>query len=345
MDIRKVLLNVNLIIHTEDTHDIQGRLQNIGSHYSNNDPEGLKAEKIAIEDLLRGSGIGNFLHTDINILKGIGVEGYFDITILDVLDEILSSPSYEAVNDLSEFISRRQELLNHLRQLQGTLQSIGVEEDKADTYQVVLSLSEQYQDFDKLGVFLNDTKNILQRLNSKYDDAKPVRVSAVNNGSVEFFIDVPPEVANLVSIIKESAIGVYIAIKSYEKLKAEVEKFSQKRKEIIGDAAKEELEERKKEILNTLIDKLSGSDFEAEHKTGIETLLKKWLPHLEDGVRLEVKTPRIETKEIKTDSGTEIAIEPTETKIAIDERNRKLFLAQPDELILELPKPDNEEED
>ena len=67
---------------------------------------------------------------------------------------------------------------------------------------------------------------------------------------------------------------------------------------------------------------------------------------MEDGVRLEVKTPRIKTKEIKTDRGTdEIVIEPTETKIAIDERNRKLFLAQPDELILELPKPDNEEED
>lgn len=90
---------------------------------------------------------------------------------------------------------------------------------------------------------------------------------------------------------------------------------------------------------------MSANSPKAEYKTGIETLLKKWLPHFEDGVRLEVKTPRIEVIERETDSGTETVLGATETKTAIDERNRKLFLKQPDELRLELAKPENEQEE
>ncbi len=345
MDIRKVLFNVNLILDTEKAYDIQTRLQIIESHYHNNDPRSLKTEKATMKELLEESEIGNFLHTDINILKGIGVGGYFDITMLDRLDEILNSPNYEARDDISKFVNKRRELLGHITQLRKTLQSIGVEEDESNTYQIVLSLSEQYQDFDKLEDFLKDTKNILQRLNSNYTDTKPIKISSVNNGSVELFIDVAEEVADLFSIIKESAINIYIAINLYERLKTKFEGFSQKRKEVMEKTAKEELEERKKQILNNLIEELSVNSFEAEYKTGIEALIKEWLPHLEDGVRLEVKTPRSETIEIETDHGTDIITKTSETKIAIDKRNRELFLLQQHELRLELPKPDNEEED
>lgn len=350
MDVRKILQNINLILDIENKHQMQNLFQEVLSFYQSRDPDNLRTRKESISQAIEDSEIGNFVHSDLNILEGIGIRGYFDIDSVKRLENILESPGYEAENQLIEFINKRAELVNKIRQLQSSLEVLEVEEEQRETYQIVLSLPEQYQDLNKLEKLLKDIRFLLQELNSKDKDSKPFKIASVNNGSIEFFIGVGPELVGWFSDIVGGILKVCGLIQAYEKGKTYYKDYAKKRKEEADKIAQEHLEEKKKQIIDELIKQLPVKT--PEERTRIKRFIVNMVKHLENGVYAEIKTPKIEEPDEISDEDDDNTkkqkreiLKQVKVKKAIDDKNKQLFLAQREGMYLQLPNPEENNED
>lgn len=350
MDVRKILQNINLILDIENKYQMQNLFQEVLSSYQSSDPDNLRTRKESISQAIENSEISNFVHSDLNILEGIGIRGYFDIDSVKKLEDMLKSPGYEAQNQLIEFVNERAELVNKIAQLQSSLEALEVEEEQTETYQIVLSLPEQYQDLSKLEKFLKDIRFLLQELNSKDKDSRPFKIVSVNNGSIEFFIEIGPELVGWFSDIVEGILKVCGIIQAYEKGKTHYKGYTKKRRERADEIAQEDLEEKKKQIVDELIEQLPVKT--PEEKTRIRRLVGNLVKHLENGVHTEIKTPKIkEPDEISdeddddTRKQKEEVLKQIQRKRAIDDKNKQLFLAQREGVSLQLPNPEGNSKD
>lgn len=350
MDVRKILQNINLILDIENKYQMQSLFQDILSFYQSNDPENLRTQKESIYQAIENSEISNFAHSDLNILEGINIRGYFDMGALERLETMLKSPAYEAQNQLIEFVNERAELVNKIIQLQSSLEALEVEEERTETYQIVLSLPEQYQDLNKLERFLKDIRLLLQELGSKDKDSKPFKIVSVNNGSIEIFIGVGQGLVVWFSDIVGSILQVYGMIQVYKEGKVYYEDFTKKRREAMDKIAQENLDEKKKQIIDELIEQLPVKT--PEERSKIERFVVNLVKHLENGVYAEIKTPKIEEPDEISDQDDENTIKQKEEvlkqierKRTIDDRNKRLFLAQKEGVRLQLPKPEENNED
>ena len=350
MDVRKILQNINLILDIENEYQMQDLFQEVLSFYQSNDPDNLRTRKESISQAIENSEISNFVHSDLNILEGIGIRGYFDIDSVKKLEDMLKSPGYEAQNQLIEFVSERAELVNKIVQLQSSLEALEVEEEQTETYQIVLSLPEQYQDLSELEKFLKDIKFLLQELNSKDKDSRPFKIVSVNNGSIEFFIEVAPELVGWFSDIVEGILKVCGGIQAYEKGKTHYKDYTKKRRERVDKIAQEDLEEKKKQIIDKLIQQLPVET--PEEKTRIKRFVGNLVKHLENGVHAEIKTPKIKEPDEISDEDDDDSrkqkqevLKQIQMKRAIDDKNKQLFLAQRDGVSLQLPNPEENNKD
>lgn len=350
MDVRKILQNINLILHIENEYQMQNLFQEVLSFYQSSDPDNLRIREESISQAIENSEISNFVHSDLNILEGMGIRGYFDIDSVKKLEDMLESPGYEAQSQLIEFVNKRAELLDKITQLQSSLEALEVEEEQTETYQIVLSLPEEYQDLSKLEKFLREIRFLLQELNSKNKDSKPFKIVSVNNGSIEFFIKVGPELVGWFFEVIDHMLKVYGAIQIYEKGKVHYQDFVKERREKVDEIAQEDLEEKKKQIIDNLIEQLP---IEApEEKSRIEGLVINLVKHLENGVHAEIKTPKIEEPDEISDEDDKDTrkqkkevLKQIKRKRAIDDKNKQLFLAQREGLYLQLPNPEENNED
>ena len=145
-------------------------------------------------------------------------------------------------------------------------------------------------------------------------------------------------------------LKVYGAMQIYEKGRIHYQDFAKKRREKVDEIAREHLEEKKKQIIDELIKQLPVGT--SEEKTRIEQLVVNLVKHLENGVRTEVKTPKIEEPDEILDEDDEDtrkqkeeALKQIEKKRAIDDKNKRLFLAQREGMYLQLPDPEENNED
>lgn len=337
MDVRKILQNINLILQVEREHQIQNMFYDVFSYYQSNDPKNLKLRKEAIYQAIKTSEINNLVHSDLNILEGVGVRGYFDADSLEKLENILQSPRYEAQNELSAFVEKREDLLQKIAQLQVSLEALDVKAESNKTYQIVLSLPRQYQDLEELEEFFKDIGRLLRELNSKDDRATPFKIASVNNGSMEFFIFAEEILINSFSIITDYIVQLHVATLMYERGKAFYEKYKEDRRKQADEIALENLKETEEQIMNELIEQLCEAP---EEKTRIKPLIEKLVKHIQKGVHTEIKTPNIQEQDEISEQDDEVTIKKIEMKKIIDARNKQIALAQKQGIQLQLPVPD-----
>lgn len=350
MDARKILQKINLIIEIEDAYNLQNSFSNIFSYYTSNDPQSLESEKERIPEVIENSEINNFVNSDLRILEGIGIRGYFDMESIENLEEMLKAPGYEAQNRLSEFVNERAQLLALIRQLKSSLDALEVEEEQTqDVYQFVLSLPGKYRDLNELEKFLKNIKVILQELNSKVKGTPP-KIISVNNGSIEFFIEVAPSLADQLTNVLDHLLKVYATKKMFDEGRIWYGDFAQKRKKEMDKITDEQLTEKQEEIFAELLNDLP-TDTE-EDKTRLKKLISEFVKHLENGVHAEIKTPEIEEPEEISDEDDAATKRQKreeqkrfEQKQAIDALNKKLYLAQKEGLVLRLLNPPQEDEE
>lgn len=350
MDARKILQKINLIIGIEDAYNLQGSFNNIFSFYTSNDPQSLENEKERISEVIEDSEINNFVNSDLRILEGIGVRGYFDLEAIEYLEEMLEAPGYEAQNRLNEFVNERAQLLASIRQLKSSLEALEVEEEQThEIYQFVLSLPEKYGDLNELEKFLKNIKVILQELNSKVKGTPP-KIISVNNGSIELFIEVAPSLAEQLTKVLDYLLKIYATKKMFDEGRNWYVDFAQKRKKDMDKITDEQLTEKQEEILAELLNELPADT--EEDKTRLKKLIFEFVKHMENGVHAEVKTPEIEEPEEVSDEDDAATKRQKreeqkkfEQKKAIDALNKRLFLAQKEGLDLRLLNPKKEDEE
>ena len=351
MDARKILQKINLILYIEAEFNLQSHFNNIFAHYTSNNPDALKAELEIISNAIEDSEINNFVYSDLRILEGLGIRGYFDLDALENLKNMLRAPGYEAQNQLNDFVSRRAQFVQLITQLKSSLEALDIDEEQTqEIYQIVLSLPGKYQDLNELENFLGDIKAVLQELNSKARSASPPKIASVNNGSIEFFIEVAPLLAEHMVNVFDNLLTIYGTIEAFKQIVKSHQNFSQKRKAEMNKIADAELESMKEKILDEYLEQLSEKDPEA--KTRLKKLIFELVKHIENGVHAEVKTPEIdEPEEIEDgdDPSTKKAkreeLKKFAQKKAIAEINKRLFLAQKEGLDLRLLNPRKEDEE
>lgn len=350
MDIKKVLQKINLILSIEDHHGLQGMFENILSYYQSNDPENLDNQKVSLKSAIEESEINNFIQSDFSILEGLGIRGYFDTESLDYLEEMLISPGYTIQNKITDFVNKRAELLQHIRQLKSSVEAFGLHEETTQkTYQIALSLPTEYRDLGEMEKILKDTKTLLQEINSKFPESAPPKIVSVNNGSIELFIEVGKDLALHIYNIIGHIVTIYAFIKAYKDAQKGYDSYKLERKREMDKIAKEELEDRKKELLDDIVKELPLEN--EEERTRATSLIVVFIDkHIEKGVHLEIKPPILEEPERISDNDSEeikkqkqIAINAFEQKKLIDTKNKELFSAQKEGIRLELPNPQKDE--
>ncbi len=350
MDVRKILHKINLILRIENRHDLQRHFNEITSFYASNDPDSLKVAQETISQAIEHSEISNFVNSDLRMLGGIGIRGYFDLESIETLSKILESTGFAVPNQLGEFVATRERLVEKIRNLQALLQQLKVKEEQTkEIYQFVLSLPGKYQDLNELENFLKDIKTLLQELNSKDQNASPPRIVSVNNGSMDIFIEVVPLLAEQLGNVIDHLLRMYAVTQIFENVKDRYGNFKKSRKEEMDKNIDEELKEQKEEMLGELLEKLPVNTDEG--KTRLKKLIGELTKHLENGVQAEIKTPEIEEPEeasdeddAETQKRKKEELERFKRKKAIDDLNKQLFLAQKKGFKLGLLNPPEEDE-
>ena len=315
MDIRKILKNINIIIKIEDKYSLIQSIQNILSYLLSNQIEELKNEKNDLYKNLENSEIDNFINSDLKILDLFKCRKFFSLELKETIEDILSLNSYEIQGALEELINNRANKLSQLRNLQNQLNQLEIkEENHSQSYQIVFSFGDNYHKFNDLTIVTKDINNFLNALNANCQNKDNFKINSVNNGCIEFFIEIIPELASYAEKIIDYILKVFKAIKVYQNIKEGFKDFKEARRKKLEDLAKEELNDKKKENLDELMNKLNIKDEESinKFKKHIEIMLK----HFEKGVLTEIKPPLIEEKpqEISDEDEDEIKTQKQEAK-------------------------------
>lgn len=346
MDIKKTLSVVNIILDLEEQYNIQWLFQNVNSYFDQKNTEQIKITKADIYEYIKGSEIWNFVNTDIKILKFIWIYWFFDESVINEFEWILKS-GYEIKTDLNWFISKRNEKLQHLKNLKNSLDGLWVEvlDEDVNRYQIVYSFPEQYHDLHELEKVSHDIRMLLNYVDAKSSEQKWYKISSVNNGCIEFFIECSKFLVRNYTIIIDWFIRFYSLVKAFEDGKKLYSSYSSERKKAAEDIAKEELGEKKKELLWEFVSSLEIDDLTDEDKTKISKLFVALSKHIEKWVYTEVKTPildepqkeDIENMEEDEKEQYEASVKNFEFKKQVDENNKKLFELQQENIQLQLP--------
>lgn len=353
MDIRKILRIINLIINLDKEYNLQWLFQSINTYFEQQNIDQIKKVKSDIYEYINKSEIWNFVNSDIKILKNIWIYWFFDISVIDKFDNILKS-GYETKTKLTSFVSERNELLDKIETLKSSIEWLWVELDKEElnNYSLIFSFPEKYHHLDNLEKVTNDIKNFLNELNSNWKEREKFKITSVNNWCIEFFIQAWVFLADNFSIAVDYFIKAYTLVKAWEDWKKSYKNWDSKRKKEVEKIAKEQLEEDKKELLESFIKDLEVNELTIEDASRLKWLFVKLSKHFEEWVTAEVKTPLIEKPENLWEESTEEEKSNFETnnklynkKTEIDERNKQLYMFQQENIKLSLPENIKIEED
>ena len=328
---------------------MQKRFENLLSHYQSGDHDNCESQKKSISQAIENSEIGNFFHSDLNVLEELGIRGYFDMDSVKRIDSILEFHEYEIRNRLAEFVNRRVELLENVRQLAAYLKFLGVKQEEANTYQIILSLPNQYQGLDELERFIKDAKLLLQELNSHVKESQPLKIVSVNNGSIELSIVVDLPLVEQFLVIMFCLNQIRKLLLEYSNLKVIHKRYKGGRKEQADEIALSQLNEDVEQALAEAIDVLPVKSKEA--RTRINQLIGMFGEHTRNGVIVEVKTPIIKEPDTPTDEGDKASLRKSsevlkqiEIKKKVDIQSRQLYLSQKEEIHLRLHNPKEKSE-
>lgn len=348
MNIKRVNKIISEILKVENSFGLQGKISNIVSYFQNNNSEALNEAKLYISDSLSESIISTYVNSDLKILKELELIGYFDMSLENEIDEILSSQSHEILTKITALRDKRAQLLVKITALKKSFDDLGVEvfSVNEEEYHIIFALPQKYHNLENLSRATKDINQFLNALNQTLKDSK-YEIKSVDNGCIEFLISAIPELASRFVDVLETILTIKEAIDLVVESKDKIEKIAKKNKKSINEQIDAELEDRKLEYIEALLKRISSSDktnkLNSEQETSIRVLLKKMITYFEEGVYAEVKTPYME-KPDDYDGDDKSKIKELERKLdlyqqkeKIDDINKKIFLAQKEGLSLMLP--------
>lgn len=294
MDIRKILSKINLIIEFENQNNIHRLVKDIFNYLQNGNTNSLKNTKENLFSILDASEINNFTNSDLKILDFLSIKKFFSIELKNEIDNILSLNSYEVNNEFQNFINGRNKNLDKIKRFKSYAEQLQIKpEAKNENYQLVFSFPDKYNQLDKLQEVTKNINHFLNELNSHNGNKENFKISSVNNGCIEFFIDCGQFLVEHTITIIDHILRIAGAIELFKKSKETYKNYSKDRKQTMEKLAKEQLEEDKKDILEVdMINELKIKNEEA--KSRIIKHTKIIVKHFEAGMNIEAKIPLLE---------------------------------------------------
>lgn len=350
MNTSKLSRIIENILLSEKEFDYQLEFTNILGFVEQNNPEDVKLSFDKIMENFVKTSMSNYVSTELKTLEETGALGYFDPSMINSIQNILSSPGYETIQKMHNFIDQRAKLLEQFKKLQSSLLDLGIRAESSLTsdYAIAFALPEKYHALDTFQKAIRDFDLFLNSLTfSLSDENKNYKISSVDNGCIELFINALPEMAARVVGALDTILKIKGAIDLWTQSKKIFSRYSKKNKDATEKIAKSELEDEKMKQIEEYIDglNLKGETTDLnDAKNRVRGLLCVVVKYFEDGVTIEVKTPLIqaprkETAEDSKDVKADLAEKRKlyENKVKIDGINKRIYQLQQEKVRLDLP--------
>jgi hypothetical protein len=322
MDTEKLLRILKDIQQDEQVLAISTKIDAIRAQIAQNTaPSFESGNKLMVEfvEAMKNQSISySFSRTENMILEKIDGTPYFGKGIVQRLQEIVGLKNFEIIIKLDEFKNQRAIFLNKFAKLSASLTEIGIENYRPDLYEVGLVLPEDQGDLDKLLKIIQELKLLLSAISeatgSKQEDVKITRVS---NGSLELYSLQSAQVAEVLTNLMLNIGTIWDKIKKFRVKTRQADDdsdISAESKKKIKDIFKDETEKLKKEILETLPDKLLAGQKTIEKgrsneiKNQIRCSMKAIFKWFEIGIEVDITPIRVPVPADTKSSTTEIEI-------------------------------------
>ena len=335
METSRLLKAIADIQNDEKTFGFQGKFQSIANLYAQGNPDALNTERDALKVGLENSLLANYVQSDFKILDKLSVRGFFGEESYDQLNAILASQAHEITKKLNDFIQQRQEAINKLNQANSALAAFNLKATELTDgeYEIGFSLPIEYQNVHDLEKVLGDIRQLLAEVAAAVGEPADFKISYVNNGSIELYIQASQVLAQSFDIIVDYALKTYGCIEMIRNLKKGFDGFAKKRKIDMEGQAEAEKDEKVETLMTQMTAELK---IEApEVKTRVVLNFKKFLKHLERGVAAEVRTPHVpvppeapEGADKEEKARVKALKTQYDTKKQIDQRNKEIYKLQ-----------------
>lgn len=335
METGRLIKTIEDIKADEAKFGLQARFQNIANYLSQNNPDALNLERDVLKNDLATSLLANYVQSDFRILDQLGVRGLFGEESYQNLESILSSQAHETQKKLNNFVKEREDSLKKLEGARVALADFDLKarELTGDQYEIGFSFPIDYQNVRELEGVLKDINALLSEIASAKEGPADFKISYVNNGSIEIYIQASLTLAQDFNVLLDHALKIYGILELLRATRSSFDRFTQERKEIMEKQVKEQEKDEIESLSGSLVTDLGISNIEIQSR--IKVHFGKFLEHLEKGVSTEVRTPHMDPPPEPAEDA-----DPTErerlkllkdtyvVKKEIDIRNKEIFRLQ-----------------
>jgi hypothetical protein len=289
-------------------------------------------------------------------LKQLGGYEYFGAGLINRLNAISKSPSYEMLVKVDEYKNQRAEFLRKLDLLSESFTNIGIKDYRPDSYEIGIVLPSEQDSAENVSKKIREFELLIKDVQELVgSEEKTVKITRVSNGSLEFFTSQPVEVVVVLTTILANVSQIWDKVSSLKKKQKEdgdskilSDKAKGEMKKILDAeiaSVKKEIEDELPEKILTTAHKTLEKGRKNEIRNSISMRVKVIFKWLEIGVELDIVPTRMTSPEQAANDGTsqaEILSTVKETNRAL----RKIYALPPEvkRLPFKLKEDDDEQE-
>jgi len=259
------LLRILTDLETDDNSlTISDKLAKIKADFAQNNQEGYQ---LAGEDLNtfkkeaeEKSIVYNFSRTENLMLETIGGGQYFGQGLIEALEKINLSRGFEVLKKIDEFIAGRSQFVAKFKKSKTDLLELGIKEYKPDQYEIGIVLPSEVGTANNVHKSIKDFELLIVAIQELVlEKREEVKITRLNNNSLDFFISQPFEVAIALTTLLANLIVVWDKIAGLNKKIVETDghtSFSDESKAGIKEIIKKEIETAKKEVFEKIPEKV-----------------------------------------------------------------------------------------
>lgn len=309
MDTERLLRILTDIENDNKSLSISEKIAKIRGNFAQNNQEGYRIASeninLFINEEIKMSEVYNFSRTENLILNMIGGGDYFGRGLVEKLNDINSSKGFEVLTKIDEYIAGRNLFITKNLRTKNDLIELGLIEYRPNDYEIAVVVPSEISSAENVYKSIKDFESLISAIQELVLGTKEeIKITRLNNNSLDFFISQPFTVAVAVTTLLANLIIIWDRIADLNKNILETEaksNLSNASKESIKEIIKKEIEIAKKEVFEKIpekILKLAKKDIEAGRKNElanqIRIKLKAAFRWFEIGVEIDIIPVRID---------------------------------------------------
>lgn len=192
MDIQKLIAISEDIKEDEKRFNIQWEINQLLTFLNASQIDDLEEKRKELIETIKETTIYWYWISNLKILKRISWADYFGVYLIERILIIFSSSWYSTSSELQKFISERKIFISSMESLHDIVGELGITNDiDISTASIWLLLPDNIDSLSGLNTQIVDFDTLIRTIvDITWWSASEVKISHVNNGCVELFIDV-----------------------------------------------------------------------------------------------------------------------------------------------------------